>query len=365
MSDSERRADERTEHGAAPTLQISGLHLTYGGPPALNNVDLDVARGEFVALLGPSGCGKTSLLRSIAGFVHPQRGSILLNGRNVASVPTRERNIGLVFQNYALFPHMSVLENVRFGLECRNVPKREATDRAQAALARVGLAAFAERRPKQLSGGQQQRVALARAIVIEPDLLLLDEPLGALDKQLRVQMQTELKGLQRSLGITALFVTHDQEEAMAMADRIVVMRDGTIQQIDPPERLFADPSTGWVSHFVSAGNLFRGALREASPGRFEVEVAPGCIFVASAAPGSDQMGSVLFVPYHCVQVESVEQGGVEVAAHRYLGLAVELHAACGEDIVRIQLPIDRAGEFPVGVRIRIGGDPADCRLLPA
>ena len=369
MSDSVRRVDERTGRRAAPTLQISGLHLTYGGPaalnPALNDVDLDVARGEFVALLGPSGCGKTSLLRSIAGFVHPQRGSILLNGRDVASVPTRERNIGRVFQNYALCPHMSVLENVRFGLECSALPKREATERAQAALSRVGLAAFAERRPKQLSGGQQQRVALARAIVIEPDLLLLDEPLGALDKQLRVQMQTELKGLQRSLGITAVFVTHDQEEAMAMADRIVVMRDGTIQQIDPPERLFADPRTGWVSNFVSAGNLFRGRLREASPGRFEVEAAPGCVFAAPGPPGSDQSGAVLFAPYHRVRVEQVDQGGVAVAAHRYLGLAVELHAACGEDVVRIQLPIDRAQEFPVGARIRIWGDPADCRLLPA
>ncbi|NDH53322.1 MAG: aminotransferase class III-fold pyridoxal phosphate-dependent enzyme [Betaproteobacteria bacterium] len=210
----------------APSLEIDGLHLSYGGFMALKEISLKVARGEFVALLGPSGCGKTSLLRAIAGFVHPQQGSVRLNGHDVAKLLPRQRNIGLVFQSYALFPHMSVIDNVRFGLECRNVPKAASIERAQAAMALVGLETFADRMPKQLSGGQQQRVALARALVIEPDLLLLDEPLGALDKRLRVQMQTELKALQRRLGVTAVFVTHDQEEAMSMADRIVVMAKG-------------------------------------------------------------------------------------------------------------------------------------------
>ena len=225
------------------------------GFAALKGIDLAVAKGEFVALLGPSGCGKTSLLRTIAGFVQPQRGAVRLNGRDVAGLPPRQRNIGIVFQSYALFPHMTVLQNVLFGLECRRVRKAAAASRAAQALELVGLTTFADRRPKQLSGGQQQRVALARAIVIEPDLLLLDEPLGALDKQLRVQMQTELKALQRRLGVTAVFVTHDQEEAMSMADRIVVMRDGTIAQTAAPETLFASPNSAWVCEFVGAGNL--------------------------------------------------------------------------------------------------------------
>ncbi|MFM8991139.1 MAG: ABC transporter ATP-binding protein, partial [Alphaproteobacteria bacterium] len=177
---------------APATLRIEGLHLSYGNVAALAGVDLEVARSEFVALLGPSGCGKTSLLRAIAGFFTPQRGSIWLKGRDMAQVPPRQRNIGIVFQSYALFPHMTATENVRFGLGQR-----------------------AGRRPRQLSGGQQQRVALARALVIEPDMLLLDEPLAALDKQLRVQMQTELKSLQKSVDVTSIFVTHDREEAMS------------------------------------------------------------------------------------------------------------------------------------------------------
>ncbi len=357
-------APPRLQPQAAPaSLEVSDLSLFYGSVPALDAINLSVAQGEFVALLGPSGCGKTSLLRSIAGFVQPQKGAIRLGGRDVAGLPPRRRNIGIMFQSYALFPHMTVMENVLFGLECRGVSAAEARARAEAALKRVSLSAFGDRRPKQLSGGQQQRVALARAIVIEPDLLLLDEPLGALDKQLRLQMQTELKMLQRSLGVTALFVTHDQEEAMTMADRIVVMRDGVIQQVDEPETLFTRPRTAWVSDFVSAGNIVQGALEEAD-GFYRVEIAPGSVFAAAADGVKAPADAALFVPFHAVSVAPDPASPLEVSAIRLLGLAIELQIAYGAHVIRVQLPSSRVHDFPLGSRVRLGAEAADCRLLP-
>ena len=349
---------------AAPSLEIADLHLSYGGFAALKGIGLVVARGEFVALLGPSGCGKTSLLRTIAGFVHPQRGSVKLNGHDVARLPPRLRNIGLVFQSYALFPHMSVLRNVCFGLECRGVPEAKSIERAQAVMALVGLSAFADRLPKQLSGGQQQRVALARALVIEPDLLLLDEPLGALDKRLRVQMQTELKALQRRVGVTAVFVTHDQEEAMSMADRIVVMRNGTIMQIDAPEALFARPASAWVCDFIGAGNLLRGALQASGPGIYRLELGLGAAFEVEAtqAPAGN---TVLFVPSDRVRLAPAPEGhGLKVTSRRYLGLAVELTIVYAGGTLVTQVPADASERFPVGTWVEVGADRHDCRLLP-
>ncbi len=340
-------------------LNLEEIELDYGSHAALRGIDLHVARGEFVALLGPSGCGKTSLLRTVAGFVQPRSGTVRLNGRDVAGLPPRDRNIGLLFQSYALFPHMTVLDNVRFGLECRRVPKAEATRRAVAALDLVGLSSLADRRPKQLSGGQQQRVALARAIVIEPDLLLLDEPLGALDKQLRVQMQTELKSLQRRLGVTAVFVTHDQEEAMSMADRIVVMRDGRIAQLDTPERLFAAPGTAWVCRFVGGGNLLEGALRPGAPGHLRMELLPG----SGIEVRDSGAGGLIQLPFDKVRL-SPDPDGLEVVASRFLGAAVELHLAYPQGTVRAHLPPAEAARFPLGARARVAADPVHCRLVP-
>jgi len=310
-----------------------------------------------VALLGPSGCGKTSLLRTIAGFVQPQRGAVRLHGRDVAGLPARSRNIGIVFQSYALFPHMTVLDNVLFGLECRKVPRAAAGVRAQQALALVGLVALAGRRPRELSGGQQQRVALARALVIEPDLLLLDEPLGALDKQLRVQMQTELKALQRRLGVTAVFVTHDQEEAMSMADRIVVMRDGQVAQVATPEVLFATPCSAWVCEFVGSGNLLRGMLTRGSGGLLRMEVAPGSVFEVAEAPGG-----VMQVPFGKVRLREAADGLV-VTGRRFLGAVVEVQLAAPCGVVCAHLPPGDAAAFPVGARAHVGADPGDCRML--
>ena len=353
-----------TATATAPTLEISDLDLSYGEVQALKAISLAVARGEFVALLGPSGCGKTSLLRAIAGFVHPQQGSVRLKGQDVARLPPRLRNIGLVFQSYALFPHMTVIDNVKFGLECRGVPPSTTIERATQAMALVGLSELAQRLPKQLSGGQQQRVALARALVIEPDLLLLDEPLGALDKRLRVQMQTELKALQRRLGVTAVFVTHDQEEAMSMADRIAVMRNGVIVQIDAPEQLFANPCSAWVCDFIGAGNLLRGELRVAGPGRFRMEIGPGSAFEVDATP-EPEGNRVLFVPSDRVRLETVSEGdGLPVTARRYLGLSVELTITHATGTLLTQVPLEASGQFPVGSWVRVTADRRDCRLLP-
>ena len=341
-----------------PALSVAGLHLSYGDVSALKGITFDVAPGEFVALLGPSGCGKTSLLRCIAGFVEPGHGTICLRGRDVAGLPPRRRNIGIVFQSYALFPHLSALGNVLFGLECRNVPKVQAAERARAALDLVGLSALAERRPKQLSGGQQQRVALARALVIEPDLLLLDEPLGALDKRLRVQMQTELKALQRRVGVAAVFVTHDQEEAMSMADRIAVMRDGQVAQLATPEVLFAAPSSAWVCEFVGGGNLLRGALRPGAPGHLRLELAPGSVVEVEGSGG----GAVQ-LPFDKVRLQPAPDG-LAVSARRFLGAAVELHLPYAGGTVCAHLPPEDAAAFPIGARAHVRADAAHCRLVP-
>jgi spermidine/putrescine transport system ATP-binding protein len=262
---------------ADEVVVIDGLVKRYGAVVALDNVSLAVRRGEFIALLGPSGCGKTTLLRCTAGFVEPTAGEIRINGRSMRGVPPNRRPVNTVFQQYALFPHMTVLENVEFGPRRQRIPAAERTRRSAEALAMVGLEGFGSRYPRELSGGQQQRVALARAIVNKPEMLLLDEPLGALDLKLRKRMQLELKRLHRQLGTTFLFVTHDQEEALTMADRIAVMRDGAIVQLDTAAEVYRNPASRYVADFVGAANiieLHRGT-RNAIPGAdFEDQSTP-------------------------------------------------------------------------------------------
>ncbi len=244
---------------AAPVIRLAGVRKAFGktGPAAVENLDLSIAAGEFFTLLGPSGSGKTTTLRLIAGFEQPDSGRIELDGIDVAGRPPYARDVNTVFQDYALFPHMSVRDNVAYGLRARRVPGAEALARAEAALATVRLEAFADRRPGQLSGGQRQRVALARAIVNRPRVLLLDEPLGALDLQLRHQMQVELKSLQQSTGITFLYVTHDQEEALTMSDRVAVFNHGRIEQVGTPYALYEQPRTAFVAGFIGVSNLLR------------------------------------------------------------------------------------------------------------
>ncbi len=244
-------------------VEFRDVDKSYDGRTlAVRNLNLDISRGEFLTLLGPSGSGKTTTLNMLAGFERPTRGHITLDGRPVDRLPPYERNIGMVFQNYALFPHMSVAENVAFPLTVRRVPRAEQRARVHRALAMIRLEDFAARRPAQLSGGQQQRVALARALVFEPSLVLMDEPLGALDRKLREHMQIELKQLHDMLGITILYVTHDQAEALTMSDRVAVFRDGAIVQLGTPDALYNTPSDAFVAGFIGENNLFDGVLEQ-------------------------------------------------------------------------------------------------------
>lgn len=236
-------------------LTIEAVSMRFGAYQALDRIDLDIRQGEFVALLGPSGCGKTTLLRSIAGFLKPESGRILIEGRDISRLPAHQRPLNTVFQNYALFPHMNVRDNVAYGPRRQGASRAGAAERARAALDMVGLADYGARYPRELSGGQQQRVALARAIVNRPKLLLLDEPLSALDLKLRKRMQLELKHLQAKLGIAFIFVTHDQEEALTMADRVVVMHAGRIEQIGAGTDIYREPATRFVAEFIGDANF--------------------------------------------------------------------------------------------------------------
>jgi len=237
-------------------IEIRNLTKSFGNLKAVDDISLDIQSGEFITLLGPSGSGKTTVLRMIAGFEDPDAGSIKLNGEDITHLPPFDRDVNTVFQDYALFPHMSVQENVEYGLRTRKVPKTERAKQAIAAIASVKLEETVNRLPHQLSGGQRQRIALARALVLRPRVLLLDEPLGALDRQLREEMQVELKKIQRDAGITFVFVTHDQEEAMRMSDRIVVFNSGRIEQVGTPEQVYEEPRTNFVAGFLGTANIF-------------------------------------------------------------------------------------------------------------
>ena len=249
-----------TEGRGAASLKLDTLVKRFGTHAAVHEVSLEVAPGEMIVLLGPSGCGKTTTLRMVAGFLPPSAGDILLDGSSILGLPAHRRNIGIVFQSYALFPHLDVTRNIRFGLEMRRLPGEAADQRVREMLRLVKLEQFADRLPRQLSGGQQQRVALARALAINPRLLLLDEPLSNLDAALRQEMAREIRLLQREGGITAIVVTHDQGEAMAMADRLVVMREGRVEQVGRQEDLYERPATPFVASFIGQSNMLRGTL---------------------------------------------------------------------------------------------------------
>jgi putative spermidine/putrescine transport system ATP-binding protein len=261
--------------GKAADLAISGLTKVFGASTAVDGVTLRIRTGEMVALLGPSGCGKTTILRMIAGLVEPTLGEVLIGGYRVTHIPVHRRNIGMLFQNYALFPHLSVAENVAFGLQMRGLARAAIRPKVEAALSLVQLGDYGDRLPSALSGGQQQRVALARAIVIEPSLLLLDEPLGALDRNLRESMQVEIRQIQKRLGITAVLVTHDQEEALTMADRVVIMRGGRLEQVGTPEEIYSRPASRFVASFIGTSNFLRGTIAGRSGGMLQVRLANG------------------------------------------------------------------------------------------
>ncbi|WP_257169168.1 ABC transporter ATP-binding protein [Bradyrhizobium sp. SRS-191] len=261
-------------------LALEGIGHSFGGTIALDAIDLAVAPGELIALLGPSGCGKTTLLQIIAGFVQPSRGSVAFDQQRVDRTPANRRRIGMVFQNYALFPHLTVAENVAYGLRARKAPGAMVRSRVAEMLARVQMTTFGNRFPRQLSGGQQQRVALARALAIDPVLVLLDEPFSALDKNLRLDMQIEIKNLLKSCGVTSIMVTHDQEEALSMADRIVVLNKGRIEQIDTPDALYDAPASLFVNGFIGHANFLAGRTAGA---RGLVHLAAGAALVLREA----------------------------------------------------------------------------------
>ena len=277
-------------------IRLEQVTKTFDGRVvAVDAVTLDIAAGEFFSLLGPSGCGKTTSLRMIAGFEHPDSGRVHVGGRDITDLPVHRRDMGMVFQSYALFPHRTVAENVAFGLRMREVPKPEIARRVQAALAQVALTGLENRRPSQLSGGQQQRVALARALVVEPPVLLCDEPLGALDRKLRQQMQFELKELQKRLGVTLVFVTHDQEEALAMSDRIAVMNKGRVEQVGSPTEIYERPRTRFVADFIGEINILedKGAARALRPEKIRLVQPDGARLAGSVETANYLGGSTL------------------------------------------------------------------------
>jgi ABC-type Fe3+/spermidine/putrescine transport system ATPase subunit len=302
------------------TLEVTALDKRFGDIEAVRQVGFRLGPGQVLSLLGPSGCGKTTTLRMIAGFERPSGGAIALGGRDITYLPARLRNIGMVFQSYALFPHLSAAENVAFGLDMRNVGRAERDARVKRALDVVRMSGLGDRMPKHLSGGQQQRIALARALVIEPDLLLLDEPLSALDLKLREEMRDEIYRIVRELNIMTVFVTHDQGEALVLSDVIAVMNKGRIEQMDSPMRLYREPATAFVAHFLGGANVLKGRLHQNKAQVFATEsglelplgaTVPSTITAVSIRPED-------------IKVSAADgEGGARVVRSRFLGSVVE------------------------------------------
>ncbi|NBU49314.1 MAG: ABC transporter ATP-binding protein [Betaproteobacteria bacterium] len=370
------------------SVQCRNIRLSYGSTEVLRDVNLDIAPGEFFALLGPSGSGKSSLLRLIAGFNRHTNGQLLVDGQDITDLETWRRPVGLVFQNYALWPHLSVWDNVAFGLVERRVDKAQMATRVGAALEMVGLSAYGQRRPSQLSGGQQQRVALARTLVVEPQVLLLDEPLSNLDKTLRVQMRQELLSLQRRLGLTTVFVTHDQEEAMTTADRMAVLDQGVVQQVGTPMQLYDEPVNAFVAHFVGTMNALPVVVKSApgleagGDGAWVLEVggAVSAIVQVPSAAAAHRLkpGEAAWLcsrPHHAVLREPGTSGGEQllwltatVQDREFLGEFVRYRLA-DASAQALGLHVDaphRAAQVPrgVGQSVLVGLDLSQARLLP-
>ena len=303
---------------ARVVVELRGCTRDFGAVRAVNGLDLAVHDGEFLSLLGPSGCGKTTTLNLIAGFIEPTAGAILIDGEDMRGRPAHRRGLGVVFQSYALFPHLSVFENVAFGLRERRVPKPDIDRRVRAALALVRLDARAEERPARLSGGMQQRVALARALVYEPRVLLLDEPLAALDKKLREEMRAELREILRSVGITTIFVTHDQGESLGLSDRIAVMHAGRIEQLGPPREIYERPATRFVADFIGASTVMRGRATASD----RVELAPDVSLKVSITPAL-AAGQEVELAIRPERVSIVVGPGDNVVAARIVGVTYQ------------------------------------------
>ncbi|ATL88472.1 ABC transporter ATP-binding protein [Streptomyces malaysiensis subsp. malaysiensis] len=331
----------------AATVEFRRLRREFGKTVALDGLDLTVRPGELLALLGPSGCGKTTALRLLAGFEHPDAGEVLVDGQDVTGVPAHRRDAGMVFQSYSLFPHLSAVDNVVFGLRMRKVRTAERRARAAELLELVGLGDKGERFPHQLSGGQQQRVALARALALRPRVLLLDEPLSALDAKVRLTLREEIRRLQRELGITTLFVTHDQEEALSMADRVAVMRAGRLEQCAPPSELYGRPATAFVAEFVGTMSRIPGHLDGTT-----VEVLGQRLPVDGEVPATPEV-DVLVRP-EAVHIAAEGQGDARVVATAFLGATTRLTVRMADGVeVKADLSTHEAAALATGTAVRV------------
>jgi iron(III) transport system ATP-binding protein len=336
-------------------VRIEGVNLSYGANHVLKNVDLDIRPGEFFAFLGPSGCGKTTLLRLIAGFNRAETGRVLVGDEDIAGLPPWKRDVGMVFQSYALWPHMSVRRNVAFGLEERRLKRAEIERRVEEALDLVGLRHLADRRPSQLSGGQQQRVAVARTVAVRPKVLLLDEPLSNLDAKLRVQVRRELRDLQQRLGITTIFVTHDQEEANTICDRIAVMNEGAVQQVGTPMELYERPANLFVAGFLGAANILPGEVAGTGADRvFRIAEGPALPIPADAAVPAH--AKLVFRP----QDARLGAGGLSgrVVHREFLGSVVRYAVEVGAAEISVDTP------FHAGAQLHEPGAPVEVTVAP-
>jgi putative spermidine/putrescine transport system ATP-binding protein len=363
-------------------LELRGIAKRYGEATAVDDVSLTVAPGELVSLLGPSGCGKTTTLRIVAGFVPPDRGRVLLKNADVTAVPPNKRDVGMLFQNYALFPHLTAADNVAFGLRMRRVPRPQRRRRVEQALEMVRLRDFAQRYPRQMSGGQQQRVALARAVVIHPSVLLLDEPLSNLDARLRHELRTEIRQLQQTLRITTIFVTHDQEEALTMSDRVVVMNHGRVEQIGAPAEIYRAPRTLFVAQFIGEANIIAGRLEPLGARYARLVTDTGVAFSTTTKGGvSAGMTALATLRPESLRIFGQHdprsqpyanrfQGVVETVA--YLGsrtmLSVRVDAAISLRVMQqgSEADPDQGGDGPrQGETVVVACSAEACRVIPA
>jgi len=364
-----------TETPESPAVRLTGLTKSFGANRVVQPLDLDIRRNEFFSILGPSGCGKTTLMRMITGFETPTGGSIELDGQNVDKVPTKSRDLNMLFQSYALFPHLSVFENVAFELRVRRTPKAEIDTRVKEALELVRLGAFAARKPAELSGGQRQRVALARAVVGRPAVVLLDEPLGALDQKLRKEMQFELKRMQREVGITFIYVTHDQEEALTMSDRIAVMSEGRVLQVASPTEIYDEPVSRFVATFIGSCNVLDGVVD--AQGRSVVVPGVGELPAAVPADARPGTGVTLAIRPERVRMAAAGAGVPPVGAvpgtleeRVFLGDEWTFHVRLASGaVMTVSVPSGEEaaalGAIPNGAAVVLSWLPASARVLPA